>query len=301
MEINPRTEEHHPEVIHLVTGHFHEASGYETWRARGTGDWLLIATLGGGGRFGHAHGEFTTEPGDLTLFQPGTRHDYGVAASPGRWDLLWTHFHPRPDWAPLMAWPEAAPGLMRLHLEDGAVRQKALDRFEEVHALATGALPSAPRRRAAFAMNALEAVLLWCDTQNPLSVLPRMDARVQAAMEFLTRHLAEPVTMDALAGACGLSASRLAHLFRAQVGQTPQQFLEGQRMDRARRLLELTPRSVGAIAAEVGYENPFYFTLRFKRATGLSPRDYRKGAPLLAASGDPPLESGGASRASIAH
>ncbi len=276
METNFRIEERHPEVIHLVTGHFHEAAGYETWRARGTGDWLLIATLSGGGRFGHAGGDFTTGPGDLTLFRPGTRHDYGVAPEPGRWELLWTHFHPRPDWTPVLAWPEAAPGLMRLHLEDGEVRRKALARFEEAHALATGALPSAPRRREAFAMNALEACLLWCDTQNPLSEPSPMDVRVRAAMEFLTRHLAEPVTSDAVAAACGLSVSRLAHLFRAQVGLTPQQFLEGQRMDRARRLLELTPRPVGAVAAEVGYENPFYFTLRFKRATGLSPRDYRK-------------------------
>ena len=281
MEHTPRTEEGHPEVLHLVTGHFHEASGYETWRARGTTDWLLIATLAGGGRFGHAGGGFTTGSGDLTLYRPGTRHDYGVAPDPGRWELLWTHFHAPPDWVPLLAWPEAAPGLMRLHLEDGAARGKALECFAEAHALATGALPSAPRRREAFAMNALEACLLWCDTQNPLSPLSqiggrRMDARVQAAMEFLTRHLSEPVTMDALADEVGLSASRLAHLFRAQAGLTPQQYLEGQRMDRARQLLELTPRPVGAIAVEVGYENPFYFTLRFKRATGLSPRDYRK-------------------------
>ena len=279
-----KTEESHPEVVQLVTGHFHEAPGYQTWRARGTDDWLLIATLRGGGRFGHAGGEFVTGPGDLTLFTPGTRHDYGATGE--GWELLWTHFHARPDWAPLLLWPEAAPGLKRLHLEEGEVRRKAFDRFEEAHALATGALPSAPGRRAAFALNALEAVLLWCDTRNPLSDVPRLDGRVQAAMEFLTQHLAEPVPMDVLANACGLSPSRLAHLFRAQAGLTPQQYLEGQRMDRARRLLELTSRPVAAIAAEVGYENPFYFTLRFKRATGLSPREWRGTHP--AASGDPP-------------
>lgn len=174
--IEIKTEHSHPEVIHLVTGHFHESAGYETWRARGTDDWLLIATLGGGGRFGHAGGEFIAGPGDLTLFKPGTRHDYGAAGE--GWELLWTHFQARPDWAPLLAWPEAAPGLMRLHLEAGEVRRKALSRFEEVHALATGALPSAPRCRAAFALNALEAVLLWCDTRNPLSEVSRLDGRV---------------------------------------------------------------------------------------------------------------------------
>jgi YesN/AraC family two-component response regulator len=34
--------------------------------------------------------------------------------------------------------------------------------------------------------------------------------------------------------------------------------------------------SIKEIAAEVGYENPFYFSLRFKKQTGTSPRDYRQ-------------------------
>lgn len=264
-------EERHPEVAQLVTGHFRETAGYETWRARGTTDWLLIATLGGGGRFGYAGGELTALPGDLVLFRPGTRHDYGVAPGHGSWELLWAHFHPRPDWSPWLIWPEEAAGLMRLTLPDPVLRHKVLDRFAEAHHLATGAL----RLRETFTMNALEALLLWCDTQNTLSEQAALDPRVRDAMTFLCAHLADPVGMSDLASACGLSVSRLAHLFRRQVGLTPQQYLEGQRLSRARQLLELTPRPIHAVAAEVGYENPFYFTLRFKRHTGLSPRDYR--------------------------
>ena len=275
-----KIEESHPEVAHLVTGHFHEKAGYATWRTHGTDDWLLIATLAGRGRFGvereDGPDEFTTTAGDLVLFRPRTHHDYAVAAEPGHWELLWTHFHPRPDWSPWLLWPETAPGVMLLRPEDAGVCQKILGRFAEANAVATGVLPSAQRHRETFAMNALEEVLLWCDTQNPLAAPSRLDERVREAMEYLGKRLAEPVSLDSLAAACGLSVSRLAHLFRAQVGLTPQQFLEGQRLSRARQLLELTPRPIGTIAAEVGYENPFYFTLRFKRATGLSPREYRK-------------------------
>ena len=35
-----------------------------------------------------------------------------------RWDLLWTHFHPRPNWIEWLNWPEVSPGLMRLRLEN---------------------------------------------------------------------------------------------------------------------------------------------------------------------------------------
>lgn len=261
-----------PEVAQLVTGHFQERTGYENWRRRGTTDWLLIATLSGAGRFGYEGGGITTVPGDLVLLRPHTRHDYGVAPEPGEWELLWTHFHPRLDWTPWLDWPEEAPGLMRLFLSDHALRCRVFDRFQEAHQLATGAL----RHRQTLAMNALEALLLWCDTQNPRSAQADIDPRVQEAMTYLCRHLAEQVCLEDLAPACGLSPSRLAHLFRRQVGLAPQQYLEGQRLQRARQLLELTPRPINQIAAEVGFENPFYFTLRFKRRTGLSPRDYRK-------------------------
>ena len=63
--------------------------------------------------------------------------------------------------------------------------------------------------------------------------------------------------------------------FKEEVGLTPVQFLEQQRMARARQLLELTGHGVAEIAAMVGYENAFYFTRRFTRATGKSPRAYR--------------------------
>ena len=265
-------EETHPDVGHLVTGRFRETAGYETWRARGTDDWLLIATLDGGGRFGGDGPQILAKPGDLVLVHPHTRHDYGVAPEAGVWEFLWTHFHPRPDWAPWLLWPEAVPGIGLLTLKDADLRGRAFARFAQAHELATSAL----RRRETFAMNALEEVLLLCDLGNPRARPSRLDPRIEEAMNFLCRRLGEPTGLDDLASHVGLSVSRLAHLFRQEVGLTPQQFLEGQRLHRARQLLELTARPIAAIAAEVGYENPFYFTLRFKRETGYSPRDYRK-------------------------
>ena len=259
----------HPEVVSLVTGHFHEIDGYASWREHGTRDWLLIATLGGSGRFGSTNGEFFTQLGDLTLLRPGTCHDYEARES---WELLWTHFHPRPDWSPWLNWPEESPGLMRLTLTEPVIRQKILTRFRDVHHFATGAL----RHREIFALNALEETLLWCDTQNPHSEQARLDPRVHQVMDHLVRCQADPVSLSELGLLTGLSPSRLSHLFRAQVGLTPQQFHEGQRLRRAAQLLELTSRPIAVIAAEVGYENPFYFTLRFKKHSGLSPRDYRK-------------------------
>ncbi len=78
-----------------------------------------------------------------------------------------------------------------------------------------------------------------------------------------------------MARTSNLSVSRFAHLFRTQLGTTPQQFVERRRLDAACRLLELTTRPVTSIAAEVGFTNPLYFSTRFRAHTSHSPTQYR--------------------------
>jgi AraC family transcriptional regulator, arabinose operon regulatory protein len=268
-----RDETPSPLVAPLVTGHFKEGKGYATWRTHGTNDYLLMLTLDGKGRVGWQGGEREVAAGDVVLLRPGTLHDYGVGRRAANWELLWAHFLPRPHWLEWLGWPEVAPGLGILSLgEEGEARERIEEALREMNRRARGGQP----RREAFALNALEAALLWCDAANPKSAQGRLDARVVRAMEYLRERLHEPVPMPELAQAVGLSSSRLTHLFREQVGQTPQRFVEAERIARAKQLLSLTSRTVAAIAEEVGFENPFYFTLRFKKYTGQSPREWRR-------------------------
>ena len=258
-----------PSVLELITGHYHEGSGYRIVRRDGVGDWLLIATLSGKGRFGHAEGELVVEPGEWVLIRPGTPHDYGVETSLKKWELLWVHFQPRAHWLAWLNWPVVAPGLMKLTIDE-----TTLKRFRDVHRLFTSDL----RRSEAFAMNALEAVLLECDRQNPLAATSRYDERIRRAMDYLERNIARKITLADIADAVGLSPSRLAHLFREQTGQTPQQYLEGIRMQRASELLRRTGFSIKQIADAVGYDSQFYFSQRFKVRTKHSPSTFREAA-----------------------
>ena len=266
-----RWETLHPHVAPLVAGWFRERHRYSAWRPGGTADWLLVLTLTGRGRFGFPGGEIISAAGDLVLLRPGTLHDYGLERKHRRWELLWAHFHPRPNWINWLNWPEVSPGLMLLRTGKRQERSRIQRRFADVVTLAS----SAGRRRDELAMNALEEVLLWCDAVNPTSQMTRIDPRVQAVMDHVCPNLAAPLSLDSMADACGLSVSRMAHLFRLHARTTPQQFLELQRINRARQLLELTAMSVKEISAEVGYQSPFYFSLRFKRHLGVSPRRFR--------------------------
>ena len=266
----------HPPVRHIATGVSGEGPGYHVWRPEGVGDWLVILTINGRGRFGYRHGggmgEHLTEPGELVMTRPDTFHDYGVEKELAAWDIAWAHFQPRPHWLSWMDWPEIAPGLMHLRMSDKTVMTHTTNALLEANDLARGALP----HREMFAVNALERMFLWCDCVNPNSERRLLDERVQRAMDHLCRNINRRITLTDLSKIAHLSPSRLAHLFRDQVGVTPQQYLETERLDRAKQLLELTAATVGEVSSQVGFDNPFYFTRRFKKHTGQSPREYRR-------------------------
>ena len=267
-----RPETARPAVTSLVTGIYEERPGYSTWRSRGTDDYLLIYTRSGEARIAAGGRDLRVTEGDMALIRPGAPHDYGTWRGASHWHLVWAHFHPRPHWLDWLNWPEAAPGIHLLRLPEGTARDAASARFAGAHQYTQ----SGRRHASAFAMNALEETLLLCDAVNPLSEQEALDARVRLAMEQMYRRLGQPVTVRDLAAQCGLSESRLTHLFQRELGVPPMRCLERLRMERARELLELTSRTVQAIAGDLGYENAFYFSARFRAYAGTSPSEYRR-------------------------
>jgi AraC family transcriptional regulator of arabinose operon len=127
-----------------------------------------------------------------------------------------------------------------------------------------------------FGLNALEEVLLWCDSVNPRRTERPRDPRIEKALELLTFALPEPFSEKRVAQAVGLSPSRFRHLFREQVGDSARHFQEQLRLRRARDLLALSNWTVAQVADDLGFASPFYFTLRFKKHIGESPRAFRR-------------------------
>lgn len=254
-------------------GGFTADDRYDVWRPRGTEDWLLLNTVAGSGRVSVVgHPDVITGPGDVVVIRPGTPHDYGTASAagvPGSWSLQFVHLHPRPEWLGWLDWPQPVPGVLRIRAA-GETRRRIVEALEAAGTFGRSEL----RQAAMFAVNAVETALLWCTTSDPGAGL--LDPRVLAAMEDIATRLAEPLTVAELARRAGLSPSRFAHLFTAQVGVSPMRYLERQRMRLAEQLLDLTPRTVGEVARTVGFTDPLYFSSRFRAFAGMSPTAYRQ-------------------------
>lgn len=211
---------------------------------------------------------------ELHLIAPNaaytTRYDGG-----GVWESYWAIFAPRRDWERWMHLPRRGPlskAFSSLQLRDAAVKRRIVGAFKDGYAAMRSPLP----QREPLMLNTIERILLLADTINPRAAHARLDPRVRDALDIMASRFDEHLTVADVARMVHLSPSHMAHLFSEQVGSAPMAFLEKQRIRRAQELLITTNAPINQIAREVGIDNAFHFSTRFRKHLGVSPRAYRE-------------------------
>lgn len=125
------------------------------------------------------------------------------------------------------------------------------------------------------------ALRTWCAGAETAPTWYRAlaDAATGEAVRLLHQDPAHRWTVAELATRVGMSRAAFAARFTALVGEPPLTYLTGWRMTVAADLLRDTETSVASVAREVGYEDPFAFSVAFKRTRGVSPSTWRRRTP----------------------
>ena len=109
---------------------------------------------------------------------------------------------------------------------------------------------------------------------RPLSAEGR--GRLARLMEFVRARLHEAHTLDSLAARAAMSPRTLQREFAQVLGQAPHAWLTGERIERARELLESTRLPTALIAARVGMGSAESLRHHFRRRLGTTPEQYRR-------------------------
>ncbi len=110
-----------------------------------------------------------------------------------------------------------------------------------------------------------------------------LDRHLVRAKDLADVRYADPLTVDDLAAAAGLSRGYFSREFRRAFGESPHAYLLTRRLERAAALLRTTDRSVADICLTVGLTSVGSFTTSFSRAFGVSPTVYRRSFPPASA------------------
>lgn len=196
-------------------------------------------------------------PGQAFLLSPGTLHAFRAVGDPG-WEFSWVRFGEAPGQKPVAALgaPVLAdfPALPFLHAVTGLY-----------HSCRESEAQVAARGR-------------WVDlVYGYVKAFARpagQDARLTRLWTRIENELSADWTTAQMAQIAHVSEKQLERLCKRHLGRTPRQHLIALRMQRAAELLAKTDDTVEAIAAAVGYHNPFTFSNRFRKYSGWPPSRY---------------------------
>lgn len=99
---------------------------------------------------------------------------------------------------------------------------------------------------------------------------------IKKAIQYISKHFAEPLTLDLVSGQVHLNPAYFSTMFKQSTGSSFKEYLNMVRIEESKRLLSNTEYSLIDIAIATGFEEQSYFSKVFKKFTGLTPKQYRK-------------------------
>lgn len=229
--------------------------------------WQLVAILSGD-TIVEVDGKPCPIPsGYVRLMSPGQRECFYFSVD-GRTNHLWIDF-PKSAHDPVLRKMLAeAPALLPLSSPLEALMRAGL----EVDV-------STPKGKWAIEAMGRAAFSLFCaEAQGGRKASGPLHPSILKACQFMEKQVAQPLDVQGISRAAGLSYNHFSRLFSRQMGLTPMEHVWHLRVQKAALLLRSTGLAMSEISEKTGFQNPFHFSRRFRSAFGISPRTYRQEA-----------------------
>lgn len=100
--------------------------------------------------------------------------------------------------------------------------------------------------------------------------------KLRQAIAYIQDHLAQEISLDAIAAHLSMSRYHFCRLFKQSTGLSPHQYVIQQRVERAKQLLQQGGMTIGEVAIACGFTHQSHLNRHFKRLTGVTPKTLHK-------------------------
>ncbi len=247
-------------------GYFPKAEDHWISRNEGCCSSILIICTGGSGYLETKDYNGRVAPGEAVIISPGIPHSYGSAAGTF-WEIFWVHFS----------------GEMAVELQYNLSGSKKCFPFQLIPGDESMELFSEICSTLSEGLSPLKYELI-CSRFWHLGGSLTADKKhgngtsaglVTKCMEVIEENLKGSLSLEQLSSKVSVTPQYLCRLFKQKTGQSPIEYYNQLKIQRARGLLDMTSLRINEISAGLGFNDPYYFTRVFKRIMGISPRDYR--------------------------
>lgn len=251
-------------LFYYVTcaGHFYYDSNYHLEREN-YNSLLIMYVLNGSGKVSCYDKTLPVRKDDVVLLNCFDWHGYEAGQG---FETLWVHFDGWNSRELFQALYDIQGCVMSNR--DGYIIKKYLQKIYDMHA---GGKMVNEALQSAYLSRILAEFFDWEE-----NMAGRDGRMVEDGIQFMKQHLPENLTVKEIAAHVALSEFYFSRCFKKETGFTPYEYLSNLRVNRAKKLLKETDKSLMDIAEECGFSNDGNFIRTFKKHTDITPGVFRK-------------------------
>lgn len=243
---------------------------YHVCRKQGLVSHQFLYTQSGRGAVIVDGKSYPLEEGSLFYLAPGVAHEY-YPLEDGNWTTCWLVF--RGEYlTPMMQ----NLGLERFAYGEHVVTEEIRSVFSQIMAAARDTLDGAQH----CSVLLYEYIMLvWrslAEQGKDGKQAEKAKGLLKKAVRYMDENYVKDISLDELACMSGVTRQHFCRVFREQMGMRPMEYLARLRVAEAREILLQTNDKIEAVGRKVGYENPTYFGMVFKKYEGVTPTECRR-------------------------
>lgn len=212
--------------------------------------------------------EYTIEPGDLLLFNPGDNH---TCEQYDEKPLDYRCINIQPETMRKAVFEITGQGFLPYFEQQVVFHSDLVSILKDLH-LMIMLEEKDFRKEETFYFLLEQLIEEYTDQDMPL-LKSEQNTQIKAICEFLEENYMNKISLDDLSKLAGLSKYYLLRSFTKQKGISPYSYLEAIRIDKAKKLLAQGVAPIDA-ALQTGFTDQSHFSNFFKKFIGLTPKQY---------------------------
>ncbi len=256
--------------LHICSiGYYPKAKDHYTYRKKGLPENFLFYCVDGHGWYQIAGQRYEVGPNEFFILPQNTEHAYGSSeAHP--WSIYWIHF----GGDSLQEFNDTQA--VQKHFKPYHIKNNAelLSLFTKIYKTLELGYSIDNLLFANMCLSHYLSLFIYNYRHYAVASSDKIDC-VDSAILHMQEHINENISLNDLSKQYNYSVSRFSNLFKKKTGYAPIDYFVQMKMQKACQQLDFTDASVKNIAFSMGFDDPYYFSKRFRTIIGMSPKKYR--------------------------
>jgi len=256
--------------LHICSiGYYPKAKDHYTYRKKGLPENFLFYCVDGHGWYKIGSQRHEVGPNEFFILPQNTEHAYGSDLD-HPWSIYWIHFGG--DSLPELNKMQAVQNHFKPHhvKNNGDI----VSLFANIYKTLELGYSIDNLLFANMCLSEFLTLFIYNSRHYEPAANDKIDC-VDSAILFMQEHINDNISLGDLSSQYNYSVSRFSNLFKQKTGYAPIDYFVQMKMQKACQQLNFSTRSIKDIAFSMGFDDPYYFSKRFRTVMGMSPKKYR--------------------------